>query len=123
MDQSAFDQLQANVYFYSKLGGERLRTKLSVQNRQYLDTTIGILLSKSNKERGEMLANLVKKPEYQYAIGIAIGAALDFLEAQVGQPLDLSSINFTAREHALIRAMLDGVLNGVRTPTTVSHNM
>ena len=113
MDEDQFASIELQVYTYAKVGGKQLRGKLSEQSAAYIDALLGALISQSNAERAENLAKLLNSPEYKNTIAFAISAALDFIEAQLGKPLDLSSTGLTLRQHRLVRAMLEGVRDGL----------
>jgi len=112
MSTEEFDNLAMKAFHVARLGGERLRPKFEEAEANYLDALVRTLISKDNSERAKILAKLLKDEKYQNTLALAIGAALDAIEAAVGKPLDLESINLTARQHKLIRNMLEGFLLG-----------
>jgi len=120
MDDGNFQELSSKVFYYAQVGGEKLREKMKPEDRQYLEVALGIILSKNNQERGKMIAEMLKNEDYGKAVGLAMGAALDIVESVTGTKLDLSLINFTDREHVLLRALLEGVLRGLETPVGVT---
>ncbi|HUX78940.1 MAG TPA: hypothetical protein VMW10_04235 [Alphaproteobacteria bacterium] len=113
MDDDSFASLEQKVFLYGKMGGEELCRRTNEATAAYIDAALGVLLTKSNFERAQALAKMLNDPKNEATVVLAVSAALDFIEAQLGKPLDLSSTGLTLRQHRLVRAMLEGVRAGL----------
>jgi hypothetical protein len=113
MSVEKFEELEFRAFTVAKIGGRKAAEKLEPEEIVYLDATVRTLLSNSNVERAELLSKLMDREEYRDTLALAISAALDAIEVVVGKPLVLESVELTERQHALIRAMLEGFLKGL----------
>lgn len=120
MSIEKFEALEFRAFTVAKIGGRKVAEKLEEVEVAYLDATVRTLLSNSNIERAELLSRLMDREEYQDTLALAISGALDAIEVIVGKPLVLESLELTNRQHALVKAMLEGFLLGL-SGTEMTH--
>ena len=120
MSIEKFEALEFRAFTVAKIGGRKAAKKLDETEIAYLDATVRTLLSISNIERAELLSRRMDQEEYRDTLALAISAALDTIEVIVGKPLVLKSLELTNRQHALVKAMLEGFLRGL-SGTAMTH--
>jgi hypothetical protein len=114
MSAQDFATLQSDVEGYGQTAGTAVKGKLTAEEVAATEMVVKIIFEKSNQERAKLLAALAKDPQYQALLQPAIGAALDLIEAALGDRLELESLGTTVREAQLVEAFLTGMLKGMK---------
>jgi len=122
MEQAKFEKLLFQVEAIARIGGRELKKRIEKEEvRVYIITALEVILKQNTTAAlFELLGKLKIEPEYKDYIVPALSIATDLIEAATGTPFSLERLALESlhpRDVALIRALLEGLKDGLSETT------